>query len=374
MCGTLPGWSDISPPPGSWSPFRPALERSNKVDGPLIRLLPVRRATHPIRQCTALSAHSSIASLLNKVDDPLIHLLPVRRATHPIRQCTALSARSSIASLLNKVDGPLIRLLPVRRATHPIRQCTALSARSSIASLLNKVDGPLIRLLPVQRATHPIRRVPIGPAAQNPPPADPPPAGPPDHRTAGPPHRRTSEPPARRTTGPPSPAAATRSACAGCRCDAWRMPEGDTVWRTARRLDEALAGQVLTCSDFRVPRFATTDLTGRAVTETVSRGKHLLTRVDGGLTVHTHLRMDGSWRIRPAGGYLPRDHRIRLVLGNDRRQALGYQLGVVEVLPTRSEARAVGHLGPDLLGPDWDATEAVRRLGADPDRPDRKST
>jgi endonuclease VIII len=147
------------------------------------------------------------------------------------------------------------------------------------------------------------------------------------------------------------------------------MPEGDTVWRTARRLDDALAGQVLTCSDFRVPRFATTDLTGRAVTETVSRGKHLLTRVDGGLTVHTHLRMDGSWRIRPTTAYLPRDHRIRLVLGNESRQALGYQLGVVEVLPTRSEARAVGHLGPDLLGPDWDEAEAVRRLGADPDRP-----
>jgi endonuclease-8 len=147
------------------------------------------------------------------------------------------------------------------------------------------------------------------------------------------------------------------------------MPEGDMVWRTARLLDEALAGRVLTHTDFRVPRFATTDLTGRAVTETVSRGKHLLTRVDGGLTVHTHLRMDGSWRIRPAGGYPPRDHRIRLVLGNDARQALGYQLGVVEVLRTRSEERVVGHLGPDLLGPDWDAAEAVHRLQADPDRP-----
>ena len=147
------------------------------------------------------------------------------------------------------------------------------------------------------------------------------------------------------------------------------MPEGDTVWRAARRLDEALAGRVLTRSDFRVPRFATTDLTGRAVAENVSRGKHLLTRVDGGLTVHTHLRMDGSWRIRPASGYLPRDHRIRLVLGNDSRQALGYQLGIVEVLPTENEARVVGHLGPDLLGPGWNAAEAVRRLRADPDQP-----
>jgi endonuclease VIII len=147
------------------------------------------------------------------------------------------------------------------------------------------------------------------------------------------------------------------------------MPEGDVVWRTARQLDEALAGRALRLSDFRVPRFATTDLTGRDVTETVSRGKHLLTRVDGGLTIHTHLRMEGSWRIRPAAGYVPRDHRIRLVLANQERQALGYQLGIVEVLRTEHEDRVVGHLGPDLLGPDWDPAEAVRRLLADPRRP-----
>ncbi len=146
------------------------------------------------------------------------------------------------------------------------------------------------------------------------------------------------------------------------------MPEGDVVWRTARQLDQALAGRVLKRSDFRVPRFATTDLTGQVVTGTVARGKHLLTRVDGGLTIHTHLRMDGSWRIRPASDYGPRDHRIRLILGNDEQQALGYLLGVVEVLPTKDEERVVGHLGPDLLGPDWDAAEAVRRLRGDPSR------
>lgn len=148
-----------------------------------------------------------------------------------------------------------------------------------------------------------------------------------------------------------------------------RMPEGDVVWRTARQLDKALSGHRLTRSDFRVPRFATTDLKGRVVTETISRGKHLLTRVDGDITIHTHLRMDGSWRIRPAGGFLPPDHRIRLVLANEERQALGYQLGIVEVLRTQYEPRIVGHLGPDLLGPDWDPAEAVRRLRASPARP-----
>jgi len=147
------------------------------------------------------------------------------------------------------------------------------------------------------------------------------------------------------------------------------MPEGDMVWRTARQLHAALAGRVLARSDFRVPRFAAADLTGRTVTAAVSRGKHLLIRTDDGQSVHSHLRMEGSWRIRPAGRPPPADHRIRLVLGNDTWQAMGYLLAMVEILPTSQEDRLVGHLGPDLLGPDWDADEAARRLRQDPARP-----
>ena len=146
------------------------------------------------------------------------------------------------------------------------------------------------------------------------------------------------------------------------------MPEGDVVWWYARRLHAALAGNVLTRCDFRVPRFATADLTGRIVTEVVSRGKHLLMRVEAGLIVHTHLRMDGSWRIRPAAEQVPASHRIRLVLGNDTWVAIGYQLGVVELLPAAQEQSVTGHLGPDLLGGDWDPDEAVRRLAALPGR------
>jgi|SRR6266498_2452716 len=108
------------------------------------------------------------------------------------------------------------------------------------------------------------------------------------------------------------------------------MREGDVVWWYARRLRSALAGHVLTRSDLRVPRFATADLTGRMVTQVTSRGRHLFIRVDGGVSVHTHLRMDGAWRIRPAAELIPASHRIRLVLGNASWTALGYQLGVVE--------------------------------------------
>ncbi|WP_206507254.1 Fpg/Nei family DNA glycosylase [Streptomyces chrestomyceticus] len=149
------------------------------------------------------------------------------------------------------------------------------------------------------------------------------------------------------------------------------MPEGDTVWRTARRLHEALAGKPLTRSDLRVPKLATTDLSGRTVLEVVPRGKHLLTRVEGGLTLHSHLRMDGAWQI-----YAPAErwrggpaHQIRAILATADRTAVGYRLPVLDLLRTADEDDAVGHLGPDLLGPDWDPAEALRRLLADPDRP-----
>ena len=147
------------------------------------------------------------------------------------------------------------------------------------------------------------------------------------------------------------------------------MPEGDVVWQTARRLHKALAGRTLTRSDFRVPRLATADLAGDDVLETVSRGKHLLTRTKNGLTVHTHLRMDGNWRIRPAAEPLRDSHQIRLVLENHDWRAIGVQLGVVELIRTSEESQVIGHLGPDLLGPDWDCAEAVRRLAAEPNRP-----
>jgi len=127
---------------------------------------------------------------------------------------------------------------------------------------------------------------------------------------------------------------------------------------------------VLTRSDFRVPRYATVNLTGQTVTEAVARGKHLLIRTDRGLTVHTHLKMEGAWRIQPATGRPPaQSYKLRLLLANTEWIAAGYQLGITEVLRTAREDQVIGHLGPDLLGPDWDPAEAVRRLTKDPRRP-----
>jgi endonuclease-8 len=144
------------------------------------------------------------------------------------------------------------------------------------------------------------------------------------------------------------------------------------VFRAAAKLDRALTGHRLTVTDFRVPAFATVDLTGGTVIRTLSRGKHLLTRIDHerAWTVHTHLKMEGSWHIYPDGERWRRpDVQARLVLGVEGRKAVGFQLGIVELVPRDAEADLVAHLGPDLLGPDWNEDEALRRLRSQPDRP-----
>ena len=156
------------------------------------------------------------------------------------------------------------------------------------------------------------------------------------------------------------------------------MPEGDVVWRTAQRLHAALAGRVLTTTDLRWPSLATVDLTGREVVEVVAAGKHLLTRVAAAdepaapeWTLHSHLRMEGSWHVHRTGepwrGGRP-DHGIRAVLANDTWTAVGHRLGMLDLVRTGDEKTLVGHLGPDVLGPGWDPGAAASNLRADPDR------
>ncbi|MGB9378147.1 MAG: DNA-formamidopyrimidine glycosylase family protein [Mycobacteriales bacterium] len=147
------------------------------------------------------------------------------------------------------------------------------------------------------------------------------------------------------------------------------MPEGDTVYLSAKRLHEALAGHALTASDFRLPQLATDDISGRTVVDVTPRGKHILIRLDDGRSLHSHFRMDGSWRVYSAGKrWRGPAHEIRVVLATATRHAVGYRLHDVALIRTAEEASLVGHLGPDLLGPDWDLDEAVRRLLARPDR------
>jgi len=143
------------------------------------------------------------------------------------------------------------------------------------------------------------------------------------------------------------------------------MPEGDTVFRTARRLDEALAGREVTRFDLRVPQLATVDLRGQVVHGVVPRGKHLLMRI-GEHTLHSHLRMDGAWFVyRPGEKWRHPAFKVRAIVGTAEREAVGVDIAEVELVPTRDEDDLVGFLGPDPLSADWDAVEAATRLLAD---------
>lgn len=170
------------------------------------------------------------------------------------------------------------------------------------------------------------------------------------------------------------------------------MPEGDTVARQCRILDDALAGAVLTVCDLRVPRAATADLTGWRVHEVRPRGKHLLIRLlppaPGAppMTLHSHLMMDGIWHVEgkalrssdTSAGPRSRD-TIRIVLEarhEDGREvrAIAYDVKQVKLLRTADEEQLLGSLGPDLLDPAWDEDPALREralanLAAEPERP-----
>lgn len=176
------------------------------------------------------------------------------------------------------------------------------------------------------------------------------------------------------------------------------MPEGDVVFRTAARLHQALAAAPLTRAELRWGALDASALVGRVTLEVTARGKHLLHRVDGGWTVHSHLRMEGSWRVvatrEPAehraehGTEHRAEHRVtrgvergrsrpdpagnpqvRAVFGTRRWTCLGLRLGMLDLVRTTDEHAIVGHLGPDLLGPDWDAATALGNLRAHPDVP-----
>ncbi len=146
------------------------------------------------------------------------------------------------------------------------------------------------------------------------------------------------------------------------------MPEGDTVWHTATELRNGLVGKTLTRCDVRVPRFATADLTGHVVDEVVSRGKHLFIRT-GPASIHSHLKMDGSWRVSADRHVRESDHRVRIILEAGDVQAAGVDLGQLEILDRADDMSVVAHLGPDLLGADWDPHTAAANLTTDPARP-----
>ena len=146
------------------------------------------------------------------------------------------------------------------------------------------------------------------------------------------------------------------------------MPEGDTVYLSAKNLNAALAGAVVTRCDIRVPAFATVDLTGDVIEGVLSRGKHLVMRI-GDHSIHSHLKMEGSWHLyRPGSPWQRPEFQARAIIGTADWVAVGFSLGTLEVW-TRDQEAELDYLGPDLLAPDWDAALAAENLLRDPEVP-----
>ena len=155
------------------------------------------------------------------------------------------------------------------------------------------------------------------------------------------------------------------------------MPEGDTIHYAANRIRPVLAGHVPDELDTPHPRFGrsrwTERLAGRAVWSVDAHGKHLFLRFEGGLTIHSHLRMTGSWRVLEEGRPLPRSPKsawLRIRRGD--REVLQFNGPVLELM-TDSRARLdqrIAGLGPDILAPELDEAKVLRRLREDdPTRP-----
>jgi endonuclease-8 len=147
------------------------------------------------------------------------------------------------------------------------------------------------------------------------------------------------------------------------------MPEGDTIFRTARALSRALTGKPVTSFRSTYPlltRFNDdTPLAGQTVEQVESRGKWLLIHFSGGGTLATHMLMSGSWHIyRPEERWQQPRINMRIVVENSDYCAVGFRVPVAKMLMPHELARATKIPLPeiDVLSAEFNAAEAVRRL------------
>ena len=150
------------------------------------------------------------------------------------------------------------------------------------------------------------------------------------------------------------------------------MPEGDTIHNAARRVGAALVGQEIAAIETPQPRHAMDHwperLHGRGVRSVDAHGKHLFLRFEGDLTLHSHLRMGGSWGVYRRGQRWRRSpRRAWLVIRTRDHEVVQFDGPVLELMTdsrTRFDVR-LARLGPDVLAPDFDSAAFLRRLSED---------
>ena len=152
------------------------------------------------------------------------------------------------------------------------------------------------------------------------------------------------------------------------------MPEGDTIFRSARTLNRALAGKTVTAFDSVYPALVRVDhdapVAGRRVEAVTARGKHLLITFSGDLVLHTHMRMNGSWHVyKPGERWRAPRHDMRIRIATATVEAVAFNMPVAEFLTADALRRheVIQSLGPDLADPSFDREEVRRRMATIPD-------
>lgn len=147
------------------------------------------------------------------------------------------------------------------------------------------------------------------------------------------------------------------------------MPEGDTIFRTARSMGRALIGKAITGFRSNYPlltRFHDdTPITGQTVDRVESRGKWLLIHFSGGATLVTHMLMNGSWHLYRAGERWRKPARdMRIVLENRDYQAVAFTVPVAKIYTAQALAREkrIPPSGSDVLSDDFDPAAASIRI------------
>jgi endonuclease-8 len=143
------------------------------------------------------------------------------------------------------------------------------------------------------------------------------------------------------------------------------MPEGDTIFRAAASLQRWIGGRDVTAARTNRLAFDGHRLVGRRIEDVEARAKHLLMHLSGGLVLHSHMGMTGSWYVYPAGSRWTKPaHQARLVLEAGRRVAVCFNAPVVELIAAGDLGAHRWLRGPDVLGPALDPAAVVARAAA----------
>ena len=157
------------------------------------------------------------------------------------------------------------------------------------------------------------------------------------------------------------------------------MPEGDSLYIAAQKLNAALTGRVITRFESPVPALKDQAVEGHTVTNVRSQGKHVIIELDDGRAFLSFLRMQGHFSayekvdLRP--GFLEKlgrnvtwdDEETTLVIETETSIARLTNAALTLLGPREKIERHLSSLGPDLLSADYDQAEVLARLHEHPD-------